>query len=226
MENNDVLDQQNKYYGSYLKIKNNPRYKKVWQYLKENNLKGRILDIGCADGNFSETLAKKGYDCYGLEYLEEAIKDCTGKGIKVVQGSFLEKFPFEDNFFDLVFAGEVVEHTIDDLAFLGEINRVLKRGGILILTTPNLVSLGNRWLMLFGKLPRFAYSEFHYRIYTTVLIKNKIIKANFKIKKIDSNYVLISTFFNKSIGKIGEWLGSKLPNLGENLILYAKNDKK
>ncbi len=222
MKNDDILNQQNKYYDSYLKIKNNPRYKKAWRYLKKNYSSGRLLDIGCTNGDFCSPLVKKGYDCYGLEYMEKTIKQSQKKGIKVIKGSFLEKLPFENNYFDIVFAGEVIEHTIDDISFLKEVNRVLKKDGILILTTPNLVSLGNRLLMLFGKLPRFAYSEFHYRIYTAVLIKNKIIRAGFKIKKIDSNYILISTFFNKPIGKIGEWLGSKLPNFGENLILYAK----
>lgn len=219
---NDILNQQKKYYQSYLKIKNNPRYKKIWQYLKKNNCQGKILDIGCADGDFSEPLVKKGYDCYGLELTDEAIKKSASKGIKVSQGSFLEKFPYRDNFFDIVFAGEVIEHTTDDISFLNEINRVLKKNGILILTTPNLLSLGNRFLMFFGRLPRFAYAEFHYRIYTANLIKSKIIKAGFKIKKIDSSYILISTFFNKYLGLWGERWGTFFPRLGEHFIIYAQ----
>jgi len=222
MKNDNILNQQHKYYESYLKIKNNPRYKKAWKFLKKNYPGGKLLDIGCANGDFSGPLVKKGYDCYGLEYKDEAIKESAGKGIKVIRGSFLEKFPYKDNFFDIVFAGEVIEHTTNDSRFLREINRIVKPGGLIILTIPNLVSLGNRLLILFGRLPRFAYAEFHYRIYTAGLIKNKMIKAGFKIKKIDSSYILISTFFNKYLGLFGERLGTFFPKLGEHLIIYAK----
>jgi len=227
MNNNQIINQQVSHYDDYLKIKNNPRYKKVWKFLKFNTSKGKLLDIGCTNGDFSEPLVKNGYDCYGLEYVNKAIKESTEKGIKVIKGSFLEKFPFEDEFFDVVFAGEVIEHTIDDKFFLEEIFRVLKKDGLLILTTPNLVSFGNRFLMVLGKMPRFAYNEFHYRFYNKRIVIRKIEDSGFKVVKFSSNYVLISTFFNKFIGYIGELSGSLLPSFGENFIAYArKNNEK
>lgn len=221
----DILKQQKEYYGTYFKIKNNPRYKKIWKFIKNNNLKGKLLDVGCSNGDFSETLIKDGLDCYGLEYMDEAIKESEEKGIKVARGSFLEKFPFEDGFFDIVFAGEVIEHTINDDKFLLEINRVLKPEGTLILTTPNLVSLGNRIIMTFGKMPRFSYSEFHYKIYNRDILVKKIENSGFRVEVFKSNYILISTFFNKPLGLIGEFFGSLIPSFGENFIVYAKKTK-
>jgi len=225
---NQILEHQSEFYSSYLKIKDNPRYKKIWKYIFKNypDNKAKLLDIGCTNGDFSEKLVRLGFDCYGLEFMDEAIKESRLKGIEVIKASFLKKFPFRDKTFNVVFAGEVVEHTINDNKFLEELFRVLKPGGLLILTTPNLTSLGNRLLMLFGKLPRFAYSEFHYRIYNPTLIKSKIEHAGFQIKKFDSNYILISTFFNKFIGMIGEFIGSILPFFGENFIIYAQKNKK
>ena len=134
-----ILEKQAEYYDSYLKVNNNPRYRKIWNFLEGNKKSGKLLDIGCCDGEFSSPLIKKGFECYGLEFMKEAIIDSKKKGIRVREGSFLNPFPFEDNFFDIVFAGEVIEHTIDDSFFLSEVKRVLKPGGILILTTPNLV---------------------------------------------------------------------------------------
>ncbi|MBT9168924.1 MAG: putative S-adenosylmethionine-dependent methyltransferase [Syntrophomonadaceae bacterium] len=61
--------------------------------------------------------------------------------------------PFQSAFFDAVFGGEIIEHQIDDQYFLEECNRVLRAEGIQVLTTPNLVSLGNRFLMFLGKPP-------------------------------------------------------------------------
>lgn len=227
--NNQILDQQAECYDDYLKIKDNPRYKKVWSYLLKE-YKGaknkKLLDIGCTNGDFSESLIKAGFDCYGLEFLDKAIEESTQKGIKVSRGSFLERFPFRDSTFDIVFAGEVIEHTIRDDKFLEEVYRVLKPGGLLVLTTPNLVSLGNRLYMFFGKLPRFAYAEFHYKIYTEKLLSQKIIKAGFKIMRTESNYVLISTFFSKPLGVIGEYFGTVFPKFGENFIVYARKKQK
>lgn len=221
MTNNQVLDQQTYYYNKYLKIKDNPRYTKVWDFFRKNTRKGKLLYIGCTNGDFSEKLIKWGYDCYGLEYLDEAVDQSTGKGIKVTKGSFLDKFPFIDQQFDFIFAGEVIEHTTDDDFFLSECYRVLKPKGILVVTTPNLVSLGNRFLMLLGKLPRFSYSEFHYRVYNKALLGEKIEKSGFEILKWSSSYVLISKFFNKFLGFFGEMIGTFIPVWGENFIVIS-----
>lgn len=63
-----------------------------------------------------------------------------------------EKLPFEDNYFDYVILAEVIEHFwCSPLFCLKEIKRVLKKDGILIVTTPNVVNLTNRLKFLFGK---------------------------------------------------------------------------
>lgn len=223
---NQIINQQIKYYDSYLKIDDNPRYKQAWKFILSNREYGnKILDIGCANGGFSKYLIEQGFDCYGLEYSEDAIYKATKNGLKITKGSFIENFPFEDSTFDIIFAGEVIEHTIDDDFFLKECYRVLKPNGLIIITTPNLTSLGNRLLILFGKLPRFVYSPFHYKIYTLKLLKDTINKNNFKILKSSSSYILISTFFNKFIGYFGEKLGIIFPSLGEHIIIFAEKIK-
>lgn len=220
---NQILLQQSTHYEKYHKIDSNPRYRKAWSYILDKYPDGgSVLDVGCTNGDFSKYLIKHNFDCSGLEFMDQAIKQSKKAGLHVTKGSFLNKFPYKDNSFNIVFAGEVIEHTVDDDFFLQEVRRVLKPGGLLILTTPNLVSLGNRFLMMFGKMPRFAYAEFHYRIYNKQLIISKIFSSKMKLLKIESNYVLISTFFNKLIGTIGEWLGSLLPEFGENFIVYAQ----
>jgi 2-polyprenyl-3-methyl-5-hydroxy-6-metoxy-1,4-benzoquinol methylase len=222
MKKDKILQQQTTHYFKYEKVKNNPRYRKSWDYILNNTKVGeKILDIGCADGEFLNLLVKKGYKCYGLEMVDKAIEQSKKKGIKVTNDSFLGRLPFNKNTFDIVFAGEVIEHTFDDDLFLSEINRILKPKGILIITTPNLVSLGNRFLMLFGKLPRFAYAQFHYRMFTPELIKKKLQKNNFKVVKFDSSYILISTYYNRFLGFLGEKLGSFFPKFGEHMIVFS-----
>lgn len=61
--------------------------------------------------------------------------------------------PFKDNSVDVVFAGEIIEHLFNPLKFVLEARRVLKPQGVFIITTPNLASLFNRLLIVFGFSP-------------------------------------------------------------------------
>lgn len=64
-----------------------------------------------------------------------------------------EALPFPDDAFDLVFAGEVLEHVLYPNEFLDRVASVLRRGGLLLLSTPNLTAWHNRLLVAFGYSP-------------------------------------------------------------------------
>ncbi len=216
-----IYKQQNCQKDFYVE-KNNIRFTKTWKFIVSKFVGNeRILDIGCSNGVFSAYLVKKGFKCYGLELDDRAIDKSKKLGILIKKGDFLEKLPFISEMFDMIFAGEVIEHTIDDDGFLKEVCRVLKPGGLLVLTTPNLLSLGNRILMLLGKMPRFAYAQYHYRIYNLQTIKDKIKQSGFQILKTDSSYIIISSAYNRFIGFLSERLASILPSFGEGFIVYA-----
>ena len=72
--------------------------------------------------------------------------------IEHVKGD-VTKLAFPDNHFDMAFFGELFEHVYDLPGLMAEITRVLKPGGILALSTPNLAAWYNRILLLFGKCP-------------------------------------------------------------------------
>jgi 2-polyprenyl-3-methyl-5-hydroxy-6-metoxy-1,4-benzoquinol methylase len=206
---------------TYPRIPNNPRHRKARKFLERWSGE-RLLDVGCGSGDFSAPLVSLGWRCHGIEIDQKAIEEAASRGIQVRRASLLDRFPYEDTFFDVVLAGEVIEHTIDDLAFLGECHRVLRPDGLLILTTPNLVSLGNRMLMLLGRMPRFAHHACHYRMYNARVLTEKMVRTGFKLTRLDSDYILVSTYFSKTIGRVGEWLPGVLPvTWGERLIAYA-----
>ena len=87
--------------------------------------------------------------------------------------------------FDCVIAAEVIEHVYDTDFFLQEIKRVLKAGGILVLSTPNIACLANRIGLLFGRYPRYAEYKAggagHIRVYTSTAIKDQILENGFEI---------------------------------------------
>src|SRR5689334_16933642 len=108
-------------------------------HLKDGDV---ILDAGCGDGFYLHVLSKLGkFKITGLDFdknaLESAKKNLKGvKQIKIMHGSVME-LPFKANTFDKIVLTEVAEHLPDDLKGLKEIYRVLKPGGILVLTVPN-----------------------------------------------------------------------------------------
>ncbi|MBI3663826.1 MAG: class I SAM-dependent methyltransferase [Acidobacteria bacterium] len=102
--------------------------------------RGRVLDLGCAQGNVALLLAEAGMESWAVdlrcEFLEYA-------GRKHERGKFrrcaanAEALPFADDAFELVVWGEMIEHVAYPEKVLGEIRRVLRPGGHLVLSTPN-----------------------------------------------------------------------------------------
>lgn len=177
-----------------------------------------VLECGMAKGGVADRLRKEGANCYGVD-----INPRQMEGVRVLQTDLNEGFPKFDIKFDVVFAGEVIEHLLDDVKFIRNCKEVLKPGGILILTTPNLVFGVNRFRMLFGKMPLFSFAPYHYRIYNAEVLKNSLKEAGMKTVRLTSSHVLFSTRKNK-MGKIFEVLGDLFPKLGAHLIICAKKD--
>lgn len=94
----------------------------------------KFLDVGCGTGNVSSFLAHKGYDVTGCEYFEEAL-DLGWPGFRKVQADALN-LPFENWNFDAVGLFDVIEHIEDDTGPLKEAFRVMKPGGIAVVTVP------------------------------------------------------------------------------------------
>lgn len=123
---------------------------------KKSNI-NNILDIGCGGGAVTKTIGKyfEAKEIYGIEINKDLIKKAKEKNIKV-QNINVEKqlLPYKDNSFDLITSFGLLEHLKYYDNLLQEIYRVLKKGGYLIVTVPNLTSWVNRISLLFGWQPR------------------------------------------------------------------------
>jgi len=142
------------------------RFSKVLEIFSKYRF-DRILDVGCGDGNFSIRLKKEcGADeVFGIELSKKGVELANEKGVRAIQMDIdSSNFPFEDNYFDAVFAGEVIEHLYDPDHLLDEIYRTLKPKGALILTTPNLACWQNRISLLFGYQPYATTISLRYRL--------------------------------------------------------------
>jgi SAM-dependent methyltransferase len=117
-----------------------------------------VLDIGCARGFLLRTLRDRMPDivCYGIELSAPLSNEARESGITVFNKDVAAGIPLQNASIDLAVMGEVIEHVFDPDACLEELRRVIKPGGSLIVTTPNLASWFNRLLLLVGVQPVFS----------------------------------------------------------------------
>jgi len=110
--------------------------------------RGRLLDVGCGTGRFLANMRALGWEAIGVEPDPKAVGTARNKfGIDIFQGN-LEEAEFPEDFFDAVTMNHAIEHMRDPISTLQECSRVLKRGGHLVVVTPNIKSFGH---LLFGK---------------------------------------------------------------------------
>src|SRR5436190_2264091 len=92
-----------------------------------------ILDVGCGTGINSVVLAEYG-DTISTDASEEALGFSKGRGLDGLVRAHIESLPFQGSSFDLITALDVLEHIDDDLAALDELLRVVRQGGVLVIT--------------------------------------------------------------------------------------------
>ncbi|MCJ7792953.1 MAG: methyltransferase domain-containing protein [Candidatus Marinimicrobia bacterium] len=129
-------------------IKKNPlqwfwhhrRFQNVSQLIEP--VKGKVLDIGSADGTFTKVITEKSQaeSVIGIDILAKSVKYANQRFLKDKRIKFVtadvQDLPFKDDYFAAVFCLEVAEHLAEPLKVFREINRVLKPGGYLIVLVP------------------------------------------------------------------------------------------
>jgi len=116
----------------------------------------RFLDVGCNGGSFTIQIkhACDAAEVYGLDQNDAFINPAKEQGIKMfVLDVDKNPYPFPNDYFDAVFAGEVLEHLQDPDHFFEEVYRILRERGTLVLTTPNFAAWFNRISLMLAFQP-------------------------------------------------------------------------
>ncbi|MBU2575184.1 MAG: class I SAM-dependent methyltransferase [Elusimicrobia bacterium] len=148
-----------------------------------------ILDTGCGCGYGIEYLVRSGAaSCTGIDISQKALRYARGKfkeaGLSYLSGSAEDLSLFEDGKFDVVISIEVIEHLRDPQKHVADIFRVMKKGSILVLSTPNKETSPP------GAVPanRFHVGEFNYdelkellgRYFETMVIFENLLVSPFE----------------------------------------------
>ena len=182
----------------------------------------KMLSIGCADGEFEMRYVTQGVVVYGIDGVALAIEKANAKGIRGTVADFSAELPYDTHSFDVVFAGEVIEHVFDVPRFLNEVFRVLRPDGELVLTTPNLARLTDRIRFLFGWSPKHVspthpYLKYHIHPFTPTSLRLALSEAGFQIVASKTNCVRLFGIWDSYL------LGRLFPSIGNSLIVKAKH---
>jgi methionine biosynthesis protein MetW len=190
------------------------------EYILNRIGKGKkVLDVGCLGGKVSQIILEQNNEVWGVEVNPAAAALAEQKGVRVKVANIEDGLPFENAVFDVVHAGDVLEHLYDTKSFFQETKRVLKESGLLLFTTPNLNSLENRVRVVTGGYLSMAgaYPEDHFgeriRVFNISKIRELCDQTGFEVMDVQGLINLES---------YGKWVDSPLALLGKAFPGFAK----
>jgi 2-polyprenyl-3-methyl-5-hydroxy-6-metoxy-1,4-benzoquinol methylase len=137
---------------------------------------GRLLDVGCGDGTRIGQLRTLGWEVCGQDLDPAAIRYARETlGLQVFLGQ-LEDAPFPSDSFDCVTLNHVIEHVQDPIRLLEQSRRFLKKGGRLVMITPNVESFAHKH---FGRLWRGLEPPRHLHLFSSRTLSSVTQAAGF-----------------------------------------------
>lgn len=175
-----------------------------------------ILDIGSATGYVGEHLKKKGCHVWGIEIDPQAAKVSRSHLEKVYIGDVkeIQKMPIREHFFDYILMQDVLEHIRDSKGVLRSLQKYLKKGGAIIISTPNIAHVSIRLRLLCGK---FVYEETgimdktHVHFFTQKTLYQYVKSEGYTIEAMD-----FSADFGQLI-KVGKFL-RRIPKVWQHFL--------
>lgn len=141
-----------------------------------------VLDLGCGAGPFTTAIQRAGFDAVGFDLAERAVA-MARQNHPQCRFELLNPdgtIPAADASFAAVWNSEVIEHVLDVRAFLQEINRVLRPGGVLILTTPY-HGLAKNLLVVCANFERhFDVEDVHIRFFSKRALERTLGRTGFE----------------------------------------------
>lgn len=171
------------------------------QIMENIQIGGRLLDIGCGEGELLFRLENLFDELHGLDIAESRVERVTSKiknknKIYVHLGNANEHLYFDDGYFDIIIASDVLEHIFDPYFFVRECARMLRENGRLILHVPNIAYLPRRLNLLLGRFPmtsdEIGWDGGHLHYFTRASLKKLLEDEGYHIINITSGGIFPS----------------------------------
>ena len=198
--------------------------------------KGRFLEIGCAGGAFLDAARRIGYEVRGVEFSEDAAAFARQHfRLDVITGDVLDA-SLQDETFDVIFMGDVLEHLPDPVTTLQEINRIVVRGGLIVLALPSQTNtLFSRFgFFLYGALGKKVavnLPPYHLFEYRPKSISNLLRRCGFEITGVTQGSIppreitlrgsLLQRIGKKTLQYPNYVLTSVIGKFGDRLEIFA-----
>lgn len=150
----------------------------------------KLLDVGCAQGGFAAAIKERQPDCevWGIEPTDAA-KVAATRLDKVIQGLFSEDLDLPRGYFDVVTMTDVLEHIVDTDAALRLVRELLRPGGTLVLSLPNV----QFYVHVYNLIKRNSWEyvddgimdRTHVRFFTTKSAQQTLERNGFKVQRIE-----------------------------------------
>lgn len=183
------------------------------QRIEKTYGKGILLDVGCALGDFLYEAKKRGWrKTYGIELSKYASGYAGKRGLNVKQGS-LATNSLQNNYFDTITYQDVIEHLANPVGELKLAYKLLKKGGVIFLVTPD---VGGLWKKLLGPLWYHYKPGEHVMYFSQKSLGLALKKAGFR------NIRTKRTYHVMSVEYIVNRLKYYIPTLFEFLLKVAR----
>ena len=146
----------------------------------------QVLDVGAGDGVIGAQLTGRGWRVTGIEgdpaLAEAGVRHCE----RMITADLNRELPEVGGPFDAIVYGDILEHLVNPLRVLVELDRALAPGGFLVISVPNIAHLYIRLLLLFGRfdyIDRGILDSTHLRFFTARSLKTLLDDAGLTVER-------------------------------------------
>lgn len=191
-------------------------YRPLLNKLASLTNRGRLLDIGCSNGSFVCAALHCGWDAYGVELNPEYAQFARERHLNVYSGRLSEQ-PFPSEYFSAITLWQVIEHLSDARAVLSQAVRMLKPGGVLAISTPNIRGIG--WKLLRQDWEAIA-PEVHLNLFDCIGLQKFMDSCDARLKSIatyELGFSTLTKFIRKSKVKVGSEMSNRVASLANRM---------
>ncbi len=204
--------------------------------LRKMRLQGdKALDLGFGCAAIASALQKEGVIIDGIDRDPEAIAESRSLFRRVFQNDLnrIDQIPLNEKY-DIVLAADILQFLVDPADFLSRLKKFLVKGGILVVSLPNMVNIQTRMRILFGQFPlhhRGILEEQALHFYTLDSMRQLLVRAGWKVEETDVTsfpLTLVFPFLRRRRWRLPLWFCRGFTLVFKGLfayqgILFCKN---